>query len=315
MTTFSLSQEWVTKVTSSDEPDVAIIGASRSSLPTEAELRKALEEIAQSETVREMSRRQWIHPKSVPPKDRVAARGEALLEFFKVRQTIMPTYAMYKGRRVAMKRGVMEDLAVGAWLSYITDVASQCTYTSSFNSSKINKDFLKSVAQLSARPNGPTLALDAIREIGICVVLESSLPGMSIDGAAFHRTGLPPVIALTARHDRLDNFWFTLFHELGHVFLHLRRPSNDVFVDAEEEGDEIEAEAEANAFAKDSLIPRDIWLRSEAYRFGSEASVIALAKQLNIHPAIVAGRIRHERRNFKLFYDLIGRDKVRDALF
>jgi len=64
-----------------------------------------------------------------------------------------------------------------------------------------------------------------------------------------------------------------------------------MFIDWLKEGtsDEQEAEAEANTFAKDGLIPRDLWLRSDAYRLGSEGGVLNLAKQLGVHPAIVAG--------------------------
>jgi HTH-type transcriptional regulator / antitoxin HigA len=99
--------------------------------------------------------------------------------------------------------------------------------------------------------------------------------------------------------------------------LHLTDPSDDVFIDSLEDNasDEQEAEAEANAFAKDGLIPRDTWLRSDAYRLGSEASVLSLAKQLGVHPAIVAGRIRFERREFRIFTDLVGVGGVRDVIF
>jgi HTH-type transcriptional regulator/antitoxin HigA len=172
------------------------------------------------------------------------------------------------------------------------------------------------LAKLSTHREGPKLAIAAVRNIGIHVVVEDGLPGMSVDGASFHHPETGPVIGLTARHDRLDNFWFTLVHELGHICLHLEKPSAEVFVDAEEDDatDTIEAEAEANAFAKDALIPRDTWIRSHVHRLGSEAAVIALAKQLGVHPAIVAGRIRYERREFRIFNDLIGRGRVREVI-
>jgi HTH-type transcriptional regulator/antitoxin HigA len=154
-----------------------------------------------------------------------------------------------------------------------------------------------------------------VREIGIRVIVENGLPGMSVDGASLHTTTTGPVLALTLRHDRLDNFWFTLLHELGHLALHLSDPGDDVFVDSLEDCVSDEQEAEANAFAKDGLIPRDTWLRSDAYRLGSEASVKELAKRLGVHQAIVAGRIRFERREFRIFPDLVGEGGVRDLIF
>lgn len=317
MTTFALGQQWVSKVTMSEEPDISVAGAEPILVPTRGELQTVLEELSRSETVREMSRRKWIHPSVTMLKNRVTERSNALLDFLVEQRAVAPAYTMFKGRRPSAKQALLDDFATRAWVGHLTQRALECPMAVTFRSSNIDRDFLTSLAQLSARADGPACALEAVRERGICVMLESSLPGMSVDGASFHVAGAPPVVALTARHDRLDNFWFTLFHELGHIVLHLSDPGGDIFVDAEEasEGDDVEEEAEANAFAKDSLIPRDIWLRSEAYRSGSEASVVALAKQLGIHPAIVAGRIRYERRDFRIFDRLIGRGLVREVVF
>lgn len=317
MTTFALSQQWVSKVTTSEESDIAVVGAAPIPSPTRDELQAVLDVLARSETVREMSRRKWIQPAATTLKNRVAERGNALIELLVGQRAGAPAYAMFKGRRPSAKQTLLDDFATRAWIGHLTRRAHECSMATTFQSSCVDRRFLTSLAKLSTRSDGPARALEAVRELGICVVLESSLPGMSVDGASFHVVGAPPVVALTARHDRLDNFWFTLFHELGHIALHLNDPSDDIFVDAEEEnrGDEVEAEAEANAFAKDGLIPRDIWLRSDAYRSGSEASVAALAKQLGIHQAIVAGRIRYERRDFRIFNDLIGRGQVREVVF
>lgn len=318
MTTFSLGQQWVSKITMSDEPDVPIVGATPVPEPSRQELDAVLDKLSRSETVREMSRRKWIHAVGTSTKNRIAERSNALLEFLTANRSVTtPEYAKFKGRRASVKQSAMDDFATNAWVGYVTHLAHQCEVATAFQPEHIDRKFLTALAQLSVRNNGPALALDAVREIGICVILENGLPGMSVDGASFHLTSQYPVVALTARHDRLDNFWFTLFHEIGHIALHLGNPGDEVFVDSEEVNgaNDLEEEAEANAFAKDSLIPRDIWLRSDAYRLGSEASVRTLAKQLNIHPAIVAGRIRYERRDFRIFNDLIGRGQVREVIF
>lgn len=317
MTTFSLGQEWVSRITKEDDPDVPVMGADLSALPDQAELSAFLDDLSRSETVREMSRRKWLKPLQASAKTGVAERGSALLEFLSLKRPAMPAYAMFRGRRPLEKHKLLDELAEMAWVARVTDVARECIVEQTFNPTKINKDFLTSLARMSLRVDGPRLALDSLKGIGICVVLEGNLPGMSIDGASFHTAEVGPVLALTIRHDRLDNFWFTLFHEIGHICLHLTEPSGEIFVDSEEENDfdEAEAEAEADAFSKDNLIPRDTWLRSDARRYGNEASVVALARQLGIHPAIVAGRIRYERRDFRIFNDLIGRGKVRETVF
>lgn len=315
MTDFSLGQAWVSRVTEAGLPEVSVIGADRSPMPDAAQFHAVLRELSLTETAREMVRRKWIQPKSI--KDKVAERGDAIFDFLFGGPARRPELAMFKGRRLSVQRDLIEEIATMAWVAHVVDSARAHTPRVKFKPSSLNDDFIRMVTKLSTLDDGPKRALGAVREVGISLVVESGLPGMSVDGVSLHTSAAGPVLALTLRYDRLDNFWFTLLHELGHLALHLGDPSDDVFVDSLEDGasDEQEAEAEANAFAKDGLIPRDLWLRSDAYRLGSEGSVLNLARQLGVHPAIVAGRIRYERRDFRIFTDLVGVGGVRDVIF
>lgn len=317
MTNVSLGQAWVSRVTKSEYPDVSVIGGDARPLPDLAELKEVLRKLALSDAAREMVRRKWFQPTSV--KDKIAERGEALFDFLFARRASAnrPTFAMFRGRRMSMQRDLFEEISTMAWIAHVTDTAQSQPTKVPFKVSRISDEFVYRLARLSALSDGPKQALDAVRGIGINVVIEGSLPGMSVDGASFHPKEVGPVLAMTLRYDRLDNFWFTLLHELGHIALHLVEPSDDVFIDSIEDGqnDNQEAEAEADAFAKDGLVPRDTWLRSDARRLGSASSVVSLAKQLGIHPAIVAGRIRYERKEFRIFNDLVGVGGVRDLIF
>jgi HTH-type transcriptional regulator/antitoxin HigA len=315
MNDFSLGQAWVSRVTEADFPEVSAIGADLSSMPDNTQLQAVLRDLSLTETAREMVRRRWIQPKGV--KDRVAERGEAIFNFLFANPAHRPAIAMFKGRRLSEQREPIEEIAMMAWVAHVLDSARANAPHVKFKPSSLSDDFIRRLAKLSVHDDGPRQALAAVREIGISLVVESGLPGMSVDGASLHTSAVGPVLALTLRYDRLDNFWFTLLHELGHIALHLSEPSAEVFVDSLEDrpDDEQEAEAEANAFAKDGLIPRDLWLRSDAYRLGSERSALNLANQLSVHPAIVAGRIRYERRNFRIFNDLVGEGGVRNVIF
>ncbi len=315
MKNFSLGQAWVSRVTNASGADVSIIGGDVSQAPEIAHFHAVLREISLTETAREMVRRKWIQPKGI--QDNVAERGEALFDFLFARSAHQPALAMFKGRRLMAQRDLVEEIATMAWVAHVLDSARANAPRVKFKPSNLSEDFIRKLAKLSVLDQGPTRALAAVREIGIGLVVESGLPGMSVDGASLHTSAAGPVLALTLRHDRLDNFWFTLLHELGHIALHLSDPSDDVFIDSLEDTaiDEQEVEAEANAFAKDGLIPRDLWLRSDAYRLGSEGSVLNLAKQLGVHPAIVAGRIRYERRDFRILTELVGVGGVRDVVF
>lgn len=315
MTNFSLGQAWVSRVTNASGADVSVIGGDVSRAPEIAHFHAVLRELSVTETAREMVRRKWIQPKRI--KDKVGERGEALFDFLFRRPVHQPAFALFRGRRLSATRDLVEEIATMAWVAHALDSACANAPRAKFKASDLSDDFIRKLTKLSVRDDGPTRAVAAVREIGIALIVESGLPGMSVDGASVHTSAAGPVLALTLRYDRLDNFWFTLLHELGHIALHLRHPSDDVFIDSLEDSanDEQEAEAEANAFAKDGLIPRDQWLRSDAHRLGTVASVLNLAKQVGVHPAIVAGRIRYERRDFQIFSDLVGVGGVRDVIF
>ena len=81
--------------------------------------------------------------------------------------------------------------------------------------------WLPDLVALTRRIDGPKRARNLLARNGIALVTEEHLQGTYLDGAAMLAQSDHPVIALTLRHDRRDNFWFVLFHELGHVFLHL----------------------------------------------------------------------------------------------
>ena len=104
------------------------------------------------------------------------------------------------------------------------------------------------------------------------------------------------MVQLSIRGRYHDIFWFTLFHELGHVLLHGRR---EVFVNFErpKSGTHKGVEEEADQFASDALIPATSYARYLAAVAGnhvSEAGVRAFAEQLGVHPSIVVGRLQHD---------------------
>ena len=70
-------------------------------------------------------------------------------------------------------------------------------------------------------------------------------------------------------------------------------------------------EAEANRLATESFIPRVQWRRSDAYTMPNKDTIERFAKDLKIHPALIAGRLRKESGNYSLFSDLVGQNQVR----
>lgn len=183
-----------------------------------------------------------------------------------------------------------------------------------FQYEQLTEKFLRELVLLSRLEDGPKKALAALREIGVAVVIEEHLARTKLDGAAMIAGNGKPVIGLTLRFDRLDNFWFTLMHELVHVWKHLSNPG-EVFLDRLMDKESTEAiEREANRFARDLLISRSAWKSAQVRQMPTKAGILAFASELRIHPAIVAGRIQKEQENFAVFTDLVGRGEVRDML-
>ncbi len=183
-----------------------------------------------------------------------------------------------------------------------------------FRRSEMGEELLAELARLSWLDSGPLAARDFLAKHGIAVVIEGHLPGTALDGAAILDTDGTPVIGLTLRYDRLDNFWFTLLHECAHVVRHLETPGETFVDDTEKSFDTDVKEIEANRLARDTLISQEVWRRCDANRLKTVEAINALADELKIHPAIVAGRIRRETGNYRIFSALVGHGELKKAL-
>ena len=123
----------------------------------------------------------------------------------------------------------------------------------------VTEKLLRDIATLSYLDSGPQLAKEFLNKCGIHVIIERHLPKTHLDGAAIKLPDGSPVVALTLRYDRLDHFWFTLFHELAHVSLHLDKNEIDVFFDDLTEVGKDKYEREADQLASDVLTADATW--------------------------------------------------------
>lgn len=200
--------------------------------------------------------------------------------------------------------------ALYAWLARVIQKARERQPSlGSFDRSVFSQTFLRELAQLSWFDHGPILAVEFLEKHGIAVVIEPHLKGTLLDGAALQDGDGMPIIGLTLRFDRLDNFWFTLLHEVSHLWKHVN--TEETFLDNLDSSSEDRRELEANRITKEALIPKIAWKRSDAYLNPSNQAIDRLSRELKIHPAIIAGRIRKERENYFIFNELVGNGQVR----
>lgn len=252
--------------------------------------------------VREMIARGWIHASPGDDPETLVRRFTAPLGPPK------NVYALYKKSKVRSGRSI-DKYALMAWtLRVLTRAVAK--RLPPYKPGAVNLDFMREVAQLSWSSRGPLLAHEFLERHGLPLIIEPHLPRTRLDGAAILLEANKPVIGMTLRHDRLDNFWFCLMHELAHVALHLEKPGDGFFDDLDAESGEDSSEAEADKYAGEALIPEAVWNISPARNLRSPEAAQRLAEQLKIHPAIVAGRIRHAWNNYRILNNLVGRGEV-----
>ena len=210
-----------------------------------------------------------------------------------------------------------DDYALQAWCWQVMAQARERMSISPYTPGSITPSFLRSVAQLSADEDGPSKARDMLAQFGIGFEVVPHLPKTYLDGGALLLDDGRPVVGLTLRYDRIDNFWFTLLHEMAHVGLHLEGGGEETaFVDDlslrdVNKGKGDVTEEQADEMAEEALIPWEVWEDSPVRQEPTPMRVMSLAHSLGVHPAIIAGRVRHEHGNYRLLTQFVGTGEVR----
>jgi len=147
-----------------------------------------------------------------------------------------------------------------------------------------------------------------LSECGIRYVIVESLSSAKIDGVCFWLDDFSPVIGMSLRYDRIDNFWFVLRHELEHVIK--RHGGNAMMVDVELEGEKAgtgeslsSEERIANEAAVEFCVPQkkiDSFIARKS-PFFYEQDILGMARTLQIHPGLIAGQLQYRTGKYDRF--------------
>jgi HTH-type transcriptional regulator/antitoxin HigA len=208
-----------------------------------------------------------------------------------------------------------DTYAVAAWCMRGSALALKRPLETPFRKEKLTLSVLKDIARLSYFKDGPLLAREYLAKQGVFLIVVPHLTKTYLDGSAMLLPDGNALIALTLRYDRLDNFWFTLLHELAHLVRHLSEECRLIVDDLDLRSDnkvgQDDTENEADDIASAALIPKRYWPVLDAGKVPKAADVLSLAAKLKIHPAPIAGRIRFKHNNYRILSRLVGRGQVR----
>lgn len=235
---------------------------------------------------RAMEKLGWI----TPERDR-AKKLEQVMAFFGVASVGALESRALDARFRQSTAFKTNPIAVGAWLrkGHLDADLIDCA---PFDAAAFRKVLVEARRLCAAMPDDFAQRLVTLcASGGVAVVFVPELPGTHLSGAARWLSPTKALIQLSVRHKSDDHFWFTFFHEAGHLLLHGRKK---VFIDAEE-GESTEEETEANHFASDTLIPPDEWQRFVGAKRFTKVAITGYAARVGVSAGVVVGRLQHEK--------------------
>lgn len=246
--------------------------------------------------VREMVRRGWVRAS-----ESVEVLEQRFCEFFAIPSVDVAPQLCHNAKKTHANADT-NPLQL-AWLFRVRSIASQ-QVVPAYSKAKLVATLEKLRALLLA-PEEARHAPRLLAEAGVRLVFVESLAGSKMDGACFWLDDTKPVIGMTLRFDRIDNFWFVLRHEIEHVLQEDGKAEKQAVIDTDvgDSKDELpECERRANSAGADFCVPTaeldDFIARVQPYF--SEERVLRFAQRIQVHPGLVVGQLqrRLERHDF-----------------
>ena len=245
--------------------------------------------------VRDMIMREWLTDTNV------AMLEDQMASFFEVNEAGKIPHIQVHAKKTNSEEKPPAQLA---WLFRVRQIAKSITVPK-YSEAKLRKA-LDDLRALIWEPEEVRHVPRILAECGVRYILVEGLPNGKVDGVCFW-LGKQPVIGMSLRYDRVDNFWFVLRHEIEHVLQ--KHGQEEPIIDAELEGELAgdspsipDEERVSNVAAADFCVP-SAQMKSFIARkspFFSERDIIGFAKRLQVHPGLVVGQIQThtQRYNF-----------------
>ena len=249
----------------------------------------------------EMIERGWIKAENI--RDTANVERE-LMRFFGVNRLEDIEISPHAAKKTSP--GSAPSPAQIAWLYRVRSIAENMVVPKYYPEQL--RAALPKLKELMIAPEEARKVSRLLIECGVRLVFVETLSSAKIDGVCSWLDNFSPVIGLSVRYDRVDNFWFVLRHEIEHILQGHGREF--AILDTELEGDKAgtdtsipEEERIANQAATDFCVPgkqMDAFVARKAPLF-SEADLRGFARILRVHPGIVAGQLQHKTGRYHIF--------------
>lgn len=260
----------------------------------------------------EMIKRGWIAAENIRDTENV---DKGLMRFFGVNRAEDIEVLPHAAKKTAVNSEATP--AQIAWLYRVRQMATGI-FTKPYSKQALIAALPK-LRGLALSPEGVAQVPRILAECGVRFVVVETLPAAKIDGVCFWLNPSAPVIGMTLRFDRIDNFWFVLRHEIEHVLQ--GHGMSSVVLDASLEGDragtgpDVDAEErQANQAAQDFLVPPHQLAAFIARKapFFSERDLVGFAKIMKVHPGIIAGQLQRQTNRYDRFREHLA--KIRTSI-
>lgn len=180
--------------------------------------------------------------------------------------------------------------ATAAWLR-LGEIEAKKLRLPVFDKAAFKQSLTRIRELMNAAPKDLNVQLiEECRKVGVALVFVKELPRTYVHGAV-RWNGDNPIIQLSCRYRVEDIFWFSFFHEAGHVLLHGKR---EVFLEGDKRQNE--KEKQADAFARNHLIAEVRWRQFNTASDFSEPTIKAFADAVSVPAGIVVGRLQYEKK-------------------
>jgi len=239
--------------------------------------------------VREMIKRGWLDDTPVPLLE------AQLMRFFRRNDICDIPYLAYAAKKKDYSETSPAQLA---WLYRVRQICSEMVVPE-YSESKLREAVTDILPRHMMDPEEVRHVPRILSECGVRFAIVETLPKALIDGVCFWLDGTSPMVGMSTRFDRIDNFWFVLRHELEHVLNSDGKglADEDVDVDVDLQPDDTglpPEEVRANNEAANFCAPIDqmdsFYLRKAP--FISEKDVVGFARRIGRHPGIVVGQLQ-----------------------